>query len=177
MEREDTKPCYRQFWPWFIMALPASAVVAGLATLWIAMQTTDSLVIASEDGVRSAADRQIAAQRFASERGLTALVEIDNETRVVSAVVRAQALDELPATLDLELSHPAFANLDQNITLNKAMDNAEGNPVWVGHLVTIPDGRYYAVLKSGEDWRVSAEWRGETSLMLRASGADNDDGL
>ena len=54
MEREDTKPWYRQFWPWFIIALPASAVVAGLTTVWIAMQTTDSLVVQSDDGVRNA---------------------------------------------------------------------------------------------------------------------------
>ena len=174
MIREDTKPWYRQFWPWFIIALPASAVVAGFVTLWIAMQTTDSLVVPAADGVRSAADRQTAARRIASELGLTALVEIDPETRVVSAIVRARDLGDLPATLDFEFSHPAFANLDQHITLNKAMADAEGNPLWVGHFVTIPKGRYYAVLKSGEDWRISAEWQGETSLMLRADGAGDD---
>ena len=174
MEREDTKPWYRQFWPWFIIALPASSVVAGLTTVWIAMQTTDSLVVRADDGVRSAADRQIAAQRLASELHLAALVQIDPETRVVSAVIRAQDLTDVPATLDFELSHPAFANRDQHITLNKAMADAEGNPVWVGHFVTIPTGRFYAVLKSGDDWRVSGEWQGETSLTLRAGGAGDD---
>ena len=66
MEREDTKPWYRQFWPWFIIALPASSVVAGITTFWIAMQTTDSLVVQAEDGVRSATDRQLSAERLAA---------------------------------------------------------------------------------------------------------------
>ena len=34
---DDTLPWYRQFWPWFIIALPATAVVASLATVWIAV--------------------------------------------------------------------------------------------------------------------------------------------
>jgi len=177
MEREDTKPWYRQFWPWFIIALPASAVVAGLTTFWIALQTTDSLVVHAVDGVRTAADRQMAAQRLASELDLAAWVEINLETRVVSAAVRAPDLGDLPTTLEFELSHPAFADRDQHVTLNRALPDADGNPIWVGHLVTLPNGRYYAVLKSGDDWRVSAEWQGETSLMLRAGGAGDDDAL
>jgi len=175
MQREDTKPWYRQFWPWFIIALPASAVVAGLTTVWISLQTTDSLVVGAEDGVRKATDRALAAERLAAELGLAAHVEIDPETRVVSAVIRSGKLPDVPATLDFELSHPAFADRDQHITLNKALADGDGNPVWVGHFLTIPSGRFYAVLKSGDDWRVTAEWQGQSILVLRAGGTG--DGL
>ncbi len=170
MKREDTKPWYRQFWPWFIIALPASSVVAGLTTVWISMQTTDSLVVHAEDGVRKAADRRILAQRLAADLGLAALVDIDPQSGSVAAVMRTGRLDEVPASLEFELSHPAFADRDQVITLNKALPDAEGNPVWVGHFVAVPEGRFYAVLRSGETWRLSAEWQGESSLMLRPGG-------
>ena len=172
MQREDTKPWYRQFWPWFIIALPASAVVAGLSTVWIAMQTTDSLVVQSDDGVRNASDRQIAAERLASELGLAAIVAIDSSTGVVSAVMRSGELAEEPAVLDFELSHPAFAERDQAITLTKALPDEQGNPRWVGHFVAVPQGRFYAVLKAGDTWRLTAEWHGEDSLTLR-SGSDD----
>ena len=172
MHREDTKPWYRQFWPWFIIALPASAVVAGLTTVWIAMQTTDSLVLNSEDGVRNAADRHVSAARLASELGLAALIEIDQSTGAVSAVIRAGVLTELPASIRFELSHPAFADRDRLLTLDKALPDAEGNPVWVGHFVTVPVGRYYAVLSSGERWRLTAEWQGQQSLTLLPNGND-----
>jgi len=36
---------YKQFWPWFIIALPASAVIAGFITLWLAITHPDPLVI------------------------------------------------------------------------------------------------------------------------------------
>ena len=41
-------PWYKQFWPWFIIALPASAVVASFITLWIAISNPDPLVV--DDG-------------------------------------------------------------------------------------------------------------------------------
>ncbi len=174
MIREDTKPWYRQFWPWFIIALPAASVVAGLTTLWISMQTTDSLVVRSDDGIKNAAERRISAERLASELDLAALVEIDAVTGVVSAVMRSGDLPEIPAELEFELSHPAFADRDRLITLNKAMPDANGNPVWVGHLISVPNERFYAVLRSGDDWRLSAEWQGDASLMLRPGGTGDD---
>ncbi len=42
-------PWYRQFWPWFIIALPASAVVASFITLWLAISNPDQLVIEDDD--------------------------------------------------------------------------------------------------------------------------------
>jgi len=38
-------PWYKQFWPWFIIALPASAVIASFITLWIAISNPDQLVV------------------------------------------------------------------------------------------------------------------------------------
>ena len=167
MKREDSKPWYRQFWPWFIIAIPASAVGAGLTTVWIAMQTTDSLVVQSEDGVRNASDRRISAERLASELGLAAVISINTETGAVTATMRDGSLDSVPASLEFELSHPTLMNRDAAIALTKAMPDGQGRPVWVGHLIKVPEGRFYAVLRSGETWRLTAEWRGEESITLR----------
>jgi hypothetical protein len=38
-------PWYRQFWPWFIIALPASAVIASFVSLWLAVSNPDHLVV------------------------------------------------------------------------------------------------------------------------------------
>lgn len=42
---DQAKPWYRQFWPWFIIALPATVVVASFITLWIAVSNPDYLVV------------------------------------------------------------------------------------------------------------------------------------
>ena len=39
------------------------------------------------------------------------------------------------------------------------MPDPEGNPVWVGYFADVPDDRFYAVLKSGDTWRLTGEWQ------------------
>ena len=45
LPREDTLPWYRQFWPWFLICLPGSVVVAALTTMYIAHKGADDLVV------------------------------------------------------------------------------------------------------------------------------------
>lgn len=42
---KDLLPWYKQFWPWFIIALPASVVIASFFTLWLAISNPDHLVV------------------------------------------------------------------------------------------------------------------------------------
>jgi len=45
----STVPWYRQFWPWFIIAIPASAVIGGFVTLWLALTHPDHLVVEDQE--------------------------------------------------------------------------------------------------------------------------------
>lgn len=42
--RLDTTSWYRQFWPWFLIVLPGTVVVASLITVYIAVTHQDPLV-------------------------------------------------------------------------------------------------------------------------------------
>jgi hypothetical protein len=48
-DAEQLEPWYRQFWPWFIIALPASAVIASFITLWLAISNPVQMVVTEED--------------------------------------------------------------------------------------------------------------------------------
>ncbi|MGI9232682.1 MAG: FixH family protein [Woeseiaceae bacterium] len=175
MIREDTKPWYRQFWPWFIIALPAAAVVGGLTTVWISLQTTDSLVVQSDDGMQIVAERRVMAERLAAELNLAAALDINLESGAILATMRSGALESIPVALQLEFSHPAFANRDQQITLNSAPPDEAGNPVWSGHFVSVPNGRWYVTLTSDDDWRLAGEWQGESQMTLRPAETPDAD--
>ena len=47
--KQPIEPWYRQFWPWFIIALPASAVVASFFTLYLAISNPDQLVVDEDE--------------------------------------------------------------------------------------------------------------------------------
>ena len=47
--KNQNQPWYKQFWPWFIIALPASVVVASFFTLWLAISNPDHLVLSDQE--------------------------------------------------------------------------------------------------------------------------------
>ena len=171
MNDQDTKPWNRQFWPWFIICLPASAVVASLYTVSLAYRTTDSLVIASDDGRDIVAERHLAAEALARDLGIKAQVAVDAGSGAIVATLQSTTTVEWPKTLDLLLSHPAFANRDRNITLTAARPDASGNPTWSGHFLENPEGRWYVVLSDGDRWRLSGSWSGAATMQLAPAGA------
>lgn len=44
MTEKDTRPWYRYFWPWFIIALLASSVSASLYTVYLAVSTAEPVL-------------------------------------------------------------------------------------------------------------------------------------
>ena len=170
MQREDTDPWYRQFWPWFIIALPAFAVVAGLYTVWIALQTQDSLVVQSDDGMNVVTERMLAAEQEAMRLGLVAELDIQLETGAVVVTMSSLPGVDLATTLQLRMRHPTMASRDAVIDLVRAMPDADGKPTWAGHFITRPAGRHYATLSSGNIWRLSGEWSGQAQFRLGPTG-------
>ena len=59
-------PWYKQFWPWFIIALPASVVVASFFTLWLAISNPDPLVVDDDEYRRL--NSELKAQAPAQEK-------------------------------------------------------------------------------------------------------------
>ncbi|MEZ5571651.1 MAG: FixH family protein [Halioglobus sp.] len=108
----DTLPWYRQFWPWFLILLPASVVVAGLSTVYIASESADDLVVDEyyKDGL--AINRQLEKKQRASALGISASLHFAGDTVTVLTSGPLQA-----SQLQLLLSHPLEADRDFSVTL------------------------------------------------------------
>ena len=109
------RPWYRQFWPWFLIALPGSVVIAGLATVYIAHRHADDLVVDEyyRDGL--AINVQLEKQTVAAELGLAALVRVLDRRIQVRLRGDDEAIAYLPE-LRLQLSHPLEAERDFVVT-------------------------------------------------------------
>ncbi len=177
MTPEDTLPWYRQFWPWFLIMIPALTVVAGFYTLMLAVNTSDSLVTSAEGGMDVVTEQHIAAERRAAAMGLDATVVIDPVSGAISAELLSTMNEEWPKTLELLFSHPTNSQLDRSITLTMAIPGEDGSPRWAGHIANRLSGRWYLILKASDDWRLYSVWTGTASVRLRpASAADNNGG-
>ena len=116
MEQLTPPPWYRQFWPWFLMALPATVVVAGLTTWWIAASGADALVADDYYKEGLAINRVLHRQELARQLAVAAQVKlVDGYVEVVLEG------NTDPSAMSLSLYHPLDAEQDRSISLARIL--------------------------------------------------------
>jgi hypothetical protein len=164
-------PWYRFFWPWFIVILLTTSVVAGIVTVVIAFRNQDSLVDDRYYEAGIAINQRLAAEANAERLEIRATLAIDELTGEVQ-ISLAGNFDTIPEHLTLDLSHATQGSHDAAVTLTKTEANH-----FYGQLETPARGRYYASLQpsSGPDetthgsaqaWRLQREIRLPSSESL-----------
>jgi hypothetical protein len=146
LPREDSQPWYRQFWPWFLILLPASVVVAGITTLVIANRHADDLVVDEyyKDGL--AINRQLEKKQRADASGISATLQFQDDSVDVFTTGQVEA-----TTLALLLSHPLESDRDFKMMLVRvAPGHYRGNlPAPVA-----PRWHWTLELPQAEGWRL-----------------------
>ena len=142
----DTLPWYRQFWPWFLILLPASVVVAGLSTVYIASKHADDLVVDEyyKDGM--AINRQLEKKEYARELGIAAQLKFSAHS--VAVTVTGEVNNN---TLYLRLSHPLEADQDFTVELTAVEPG-----FYAGILQREIMARWHWTLENGDEraWRL-----------------------
>ncbi len=174
MQESQERPWYRQFWPWFIMALPAAAVVAGFITLYLA-GGEPAMVVDDYGRIAMVTARRAERTQRATELGLSARltfrVEPGRGIQSIQVILEQAAgeghegKDNWPGSLLLELVHPTRSELDRAVELAGSLGRYAGD-------VERPPGRYYVLLgDAGGTWRLTGE------LADGAAGMELDAGV
>lgn len=166
-ESIDHTPWYRQFWPWFIIALPATVVVAGFTTLYIALKNPHSMVDDAyyEEGL--AINQSLEQDSQASLLGMSAQVFFEPESLTVRVNLEGS---DLPASLELRLMHPISDQFDQSVELE-----SQESGVYQGAYTEPTQTSYYLrVTPPSAAWRLNGEvdFRFGTQVLL--SGARSE---
>lgn len=146
-------PWYRQFWPWFLIALLLSSVTFSLTYLAVSIRYFDGSV--SEDYYKDglAINMQLEKQQHARQLGLAAELRIDATTGDVQIKLEGE---QRPETLHLRLLFPTAGDRDIEVRLGHARD---------GHYRGTLDHRlryrWYLQLQpvagNDADWRLTGE--------------------
>ncbi|MCK9258389.1 MAG: FixH family protein [Azoarcus sp.] len=159
-------PWYKQGWPWFLIALPATAVVAGTITMVIAVRTWDGLVVDDYYKEGKAIVQTIERTERARELGLKALVQIRSEA--VRIEVSAGDIDNVPGVIHLTIAHPTHGGSDQTLVLN-----GQGG-VFEGAVAPLSTGRWlFQIENESRTWRMNgaAYLPTETEIRIDPSGS------
>jgi len=152
------EPWYRQFWPWFLIALPGSVVIASMFTLWLAVSRPNPMVVDDYARIARSTEQRMERDQAAAALGVTARIRFIAGADVVEVVLEPPAV--MPESLQLRLSHPLVEERDQIIDLVRMPGG------WSGQVVP-PGGRWYLQLYPGDgNWRLSGELRDQHDVTL-----------
>jgi hypothetical protein len=152
--REDEEPWYKQFWPWFIISIPAATVVAAMYTIKLAVDTSDGLV--SDDYYKEglAVNKDLSRQRLAKTFGLSAGLTLDQDTGELRARLQGKLVSP-PGVLVLKLFHPTIKGLDQTHNMLPV-----GEGVYVTRLNALDTANWQVSLTpENAEWKLSGRAR------------------
>lgn len=136
---------YKQFWPWFLIFLPGSVVVACIVTITIAVQSADSMVVDDYYKHAMQINRDLSKSEYAKEVNLSGSFLVRANKLELAVSVNKDTI-KLAPTLMLEFSHPAKADKDFSITLVQLADRP----------LTKSDNKIYARYVSQENERIKS---------------------
>ena len=153
---QNSKPWYREPWPWFLMSGPFIVIIAALVSAWIAIRSSDGLV--TEDYYKQGlvAGETLTRSKRAEELGIYAGMRLTDDQVKIRLTSRQ---DEKPAALNITLSHPTRAGIDQKSVLKPSGE------FYIGKL-NLPASGHWLVLVEDEQ----RTWRVMGSVMLPATG-------
>ena len=166
-------PWYRQPWPWFLIALPATAVIAGIATAIIAARGFDGPVAADYYKQGLAINDEVARAQLARDLSLEARIELAGISDGDRVRVEIDARRAMPpeAALRLRLVHPGRPGEDRTAVLSRLdVDPENRRALYVGTLqVVAPSSSYVGPVS----WQVileSQQWRVDDSFTAGGGG-------
>jgi len=162
-----SKPWYREPWPWFLISLPATAVIAGLTTVWIAAKSADGLVVGDYYKAGLAINQTLARDDVARDLALHAALRVEDG---MLALTLGGRLPAYPAQLALVLAHPTRQGQDQTLALEHT-----GGGRYQARFPALADGKWHALLSdAAATWRLSGVLHtplGETVVLTTGAAS------
>lgn len=143
-----SKPWYREPWPWFLISLPATAVIAGLTTVWIAVTSADGLVVGDYYKAGLAINQTLERDAAAHDLALRASLQPRDGALSLTLTGRLHAY---PDRLMLTLAHPTRQGMDQTLVLSH-----RGGGHYRTSMPVIAAGKWHAELAdTASAWRLA----------------------
>ena len=149
-EEDGREAWWRNRWPWLLMMGPAIVIVAGSISAWLAVVTSDG--VAPEYRLGLAIGQTLG--RICSTAALGYRSELLLDGRRGELEVRLSGGNAPPYRLQMRLSHPTRAGLEQVIDLATARQG-----VYRASSGRLPAGRWLVMLEDEAGiWRLGGEW-------------------
>jgi hypothetical protein len=146
--QQDTKPWYKQLWPWILIAIPVITALKAVHTIVVMQQHSPDLVVDDYYKAGRAINMQLAKYREAALRNLDAHVLVAGNR----AVVRFAENTVLDGAVHLDFYHPTLAERDFALDAQRS-----GALLYIADLPITPTGKWQLVVSdASKDWKLRA---------------------
>lgn len=165
---EKSKPWYREPWPWILMIMPVTAVVAGSFMMWLAVSTEDGLVEDDYYKKGLTINQTIERDQVAQSLHIKAQLMVGDDPGHVRMMLQAGDLGALPQQLRLKVLHPTRSGLDQEVLLTQ-----RGEGYYEGGIKQLGAAKWRLILEDmDKHWRLTGMWQvpKDSSVALSSRG-------
>lgn len=144
------QPWYKQFWPWFLIAVPVITMVMGGVLLKLAISTQDSLVVDDYYKEGKAINASLAREREAKRRNITADVSITQGSVVLEF---HSGIPQDGNAVRLSFYHTTQQIKDFSILLSR-----DANGLYRGYSEAMVPGKWRMTLEPvDESWKIQQQ--------------------
>lgn len=162
INRADSElPWYKHRWPWLLMAGPATVVVAGSITMWIAFTKQDAMVVDDYYKQGKAINQDLRRDKVASSLGMSFDARYDPASGELNGTLLGFG-KPVAGNISIRLSHATQPEKDLQLL---AVPDQNGD--FSVNLPMLEMGRW-DVLIEGEkrDWRLNGIWKWPQKKVL-----------
>jgi len=158
----DRGPWYRRPWPWLLIIPPGGAVIGGIITIMLAIQSPNAMVVDDYYKEGLAINQQKHRLDTAAAQQLSALLRSDGDTLELE-INHNGTLQE--RNLTLQFIHATRAELDHSIRLTRRTDGK-----YVAPAPALPAGIWYLRLQPADmSWEIRARIQAGSRFQARLS--------
>ncbi|WP_088328565.1 FixH family protein [Lacimicrobium sp. SS2-24] len=140
-------PWYKQFWPWFLIAIPVVSIALSINLLRLATTGQDSMVIEDYYKEGKAINMRLEKITAAQNLGIETLLSVDDDTVVLNFT---QGAPSDGTALKLFFQHPTLQDEDFQLMLTR---NSPGR--YSGELPRSISGKWHLTLEPfDQQWRI-----------------------
>ena len=157
----DSTPWYRQPWPWLLIIPPGGAVIGGILTIMLAVQSPNALVVDDYYKEGLAINQQKHRLDMAREQQISAFLRSDGHQLELTLEGNSQTDD----VLTLQFIHATRADFDHSVQLKTL-----GKGRYGATSPDLPAGIWYLRLQSADmSWEIRARVQTGEKFQARLS--------
>lgn len=145
---KQQKAWYCEPWVWLLITLPASAVLGGIVTILIAMESDDGLVVDDYYKQGLEINKKLDRDKAANKYNLVANLQLTDDLKDIQVSLDANNQFVSPDSIKLSFLHPTKKGQDQILILYTV-----DKRTYTGSLPPLIQGDWYIQIEAA-DWRL-----------------------